>query len=91
MKAANKMTRKKTLKRIEALANSLNEDKGLEDAASILYILAGTIALENRDALNSLCMHNVLWADSALKAIQSADVTEGTPPPKSNIMLPGEE
>lgn len=64
------MTQKRTLKLIESLANSLNKEKGMGDAASILFILAGTIALKNEDALKSLCLHNVLWAEQALKAVQ---------------------
>ena len=77
------MTRKRTLKLIENLANALNKEKGMEDAASIMYVLAGTIALESEEALNSLCMHNVVWADQTLKAIQDAAKVEGgTPPPK---------
>ena len=77
------MTRKKTLKLIENLANTLNKEGGMEDAASIMYILAGTIALENKEALNSLCLHNVVWADQTLKAIQSASETDGgTPSPE---------
>ena len=62
------MTRKKTLKLIENLANALNKQKGMEDAASIMYVLAGTIALESEEALSSLCIHNVVWADHTLKA-----------------------
>ena len=77
------MTRKRTLKLIENLANTLNKEKGMEDAASIMYVLAGTIALESEEALNSLCMHNVVWADQTLKAIQAAGkVDGGTPPPE---------
>ena len=54
----------------------------MEDAASIMYVLAGTIALENEEALSSLCLHNVVWADQTLKAIQSPNkVDGGTPPP----------
>jgi hypothetical protein len=84
------MTRKRTLKLIENLANALNKQKGMEDAASIMYVLAGTIALENEEALNSLCMHNVVWADQTLKAIQSANkVDGGTPPPQ--IIPPKDE
>ena len=75
------MTRKKTLKLIENLANTLNKEKGMEDAASIMYVLAGTIALENEEALNSLCIHNVMWADSVLKAINNSQTDGGTPPP----------
>jgi len=76
------MTRKRTLKLIENLANALNKEKGMEDAASIMYILAGTIALDNEEALKSLCMYNVVWADQALKAIQSQQKDGGTPPPE---------
>jgi len=83
------MTRKRTLKLIENLANSLNKEEGLEDAASIMFVLAGAIALENEEALNSLCIHNVMWADQTLKAIQSSQEDGGTPPPK--IILPGDE
>ncbi|MAH47186.1 hypothetical protein CMI37_15270 [Candidatus Pacearchaeota archaeon] len=76
------MTRKKTLKLIENLAITLNKEKGMEDAASVMYVLAGTIALDNEEALSSLCMHNVIWADQTLKAIQSSSkVDGGTPPP----------
>ena len=67
------MTRKRTLKVIENLANTLNKEKGMEDAASVMYVLAGTIALKNEEALHALCMHNVQWADQVLKAIQSKD------------------
>tara|TARA_B100000029_G_C16986052_1_gene745581 strand:- start:243 stop:497 length:255 start_codon:yes stop_codon:yes gene_type:complete len=84
------MTRKKTLKVIESLAESLNKEEEMEDAASILYVLAGTIALDNKDALNSLCIHNVMWADQTLKAItRSQEEDGGTPKPK--IILPGDE
>ena len=83
------MTRKRTLKTIENLATQLNKEKGMEDAASILYVLAGTIALENEEALHSLCMHNVVWADQTLKAIQTHQKDGGTPRPE--IILPGEE
>jgi len=75
------MTRKRTLKLIENLASALNKQKGMEDAASIMYVLAGTIALESEEALNSLCIHNVVWADHTLKAIQSQQKDGGTPPP----------
>ena len=64
------MTRKKTLKLIENLANALNKEKGMEEAASVMYILAGTIALDSEEALKSLCIHNVMWAEQALKAVQ---------------------
>ena len=84
------MTRKKTLKLIENLANTLNKEEGLEDAASIMFVLAGTIALENEEALNSLCVHNVMWADQTLRAMQSHK-DGGTPPPENKIILPGEE
>ena len=73
------MTRKKTLKLIENLANTLNKEKGMEDAASVMYVLAGTIALENEEVLSGLCMHNVAWADQVLKAIQESQTT-GDPP-----------
>ena len=82
------MTRKRTLKLIENLANTLNKKKGMEDAASIMYVLAGTIALESEEALNSLCMHNVVWADHTLKAIKEAQKDGGTPPPE---MIPPED
>ena len=72
------MTRNKTLKLIENLATSLNKEKGMEDAASILYVLAGTIALNSEEALNSLCIHNVMWADQTLKAI-TPQKEEGEP------------
>jgi len=74
------MTRKKTLKLIENLANTLNKEKGMEDAASVMYVLAGTVALENEEVLNGLCMHNVAWADQVLKAIQESHTT-GDPLP----------
>ncbi|MAF43695.1 MAG: hypothetical protein CMI54_05965 [Parcubacteria group bacterium] len=83
------MTKKRTLKQIENLATALNKEKGYEDAASIMYVLAGTIALDNEEALHSLCVHNVLWADQILKAIQSSGEDKGTPQPK--IILPGDE
>jgi len=80
-----RMTKKRTLKLIENLANTLNKEKGMEDAASIMYVLAGTIALDSEEALNSLCIHNVLWADQTLKAIQqSNEVDGGTAPPDMN-------
>ena len=85
------MTKKRTLKLIESLANTLNKEKGMEDAASILYVLAGTVALESEEALNALCMHNVVWADQTLKAIQAHQKDGGTPPPENKIILPGEE
>ena len=72
------MTRKKTLKLIENLANSLSKEKGTEDAASILYVLAGTIALDNEEALNSLCIHNIMWADQTLKAMQENQKKDNT-------------
>ena len=75
------MTRKKTLKLIENLANTLHKEKGMEDAASIMYVLAGTIALDNKDALNALCVYNVMWADQTLKAIQEAQKDEEDPSP----------
>jgi hypothetical protein len=78
------MTRKRTLKLIENLANTLNKEKGMEDAASIMYVLAGTIALESEEALSSLCMHNVVWADHTLKAIQSQQKDGETPPPPTS-------
>jgi len=77
------MTRKKTLKLIENLANALNKEKGMEEAASIMYVLAGTIALGSEEALNSLCMHNVIWADQTLKAVQEAQGNGDTPPPEA--------
>jgi len=83
------MTRRKTLKLIENLANTLSKEKGMEDAASIMYILAGTIALDSEDALKSLCMYNVVWADQALKAVQSQQKDGGTPPPE--IIPPEDE
>ena len=83
------MTRKKTLKLIENLANTLNKEKGMGDAASIMYILAGTIALDSEDALKSLCMYNVVWADQALKAVQESQKDGGTPPPE--IIPPKDE
>jgi hypothetical protein len=85
------MTKKRTLKLLENLASDLEKSKGMEDASSILYVLAGTIALENEDALHSLCMHNVVWADQTLKAIQSHQKDGGTPRPENKIILPGEE
>ena len=81
------MTRKKTLKLIENLANTLSKEKGMEDAASIVYVLAGTVALDNEEILSSLCMHNVLWADQTLKSIQQQEKSGGTPPP---LILPGQ-
>ena len=86
------MTKKRTLKLIENLANTLNKEKGMEDAASIMYVLAGTIALDSEEALNSLCIHNVLWADQALKAIQqSNEVDGGTAPPDMNLPKASED
>ena len=76
------MTRKKTLKLIENLANTLNKEKGMEDAASIMYVLAGAVALDNKEALNSLCIYNVMWADQTLKAVQESQKDGGTPPPE---------
>jgi hypothetical protein len=64
------MTRKKTLKLVENLANTLNKEKGMEDAATVMYVLAGTIALDNEEVLSNLSMHNIVWADQVLKAIQ---------------------
>jgi hypothetical protein len=81
-KAANDMTRKRTLKLIENLANTLSKEKDMEDAASIMYVLAGAIALDNKEALNSLCIYNVMWADQTLKAVQEAQKDGGTPPPE---------
>ena len=86
------MTRKKTLKLIENLANTLNKEKDMEDAASIMYVLAGAIALDNKEALNSLCVYNVMWADQTLKAIQESQKPQkdgGTPRPE--IIPPEEE
>jgi hypothetical protein len=83
------MTRKRTLKLIENLANTLSKEKGMDDAASVMYVLAGTIALENEEALNSLCVHNVVWADQTLKAIQESQKNGGTPPPE--IVPPKDE
>ena len=76
------MTRKKTLKLIENLANALNKEKGMEEAASVMYVLAGTIALDSEEALKSLCIHNVMWAEQALKAVQEGQKDGGTPPPE---------
>ena len=76
------ITRKRTLKLIENLANTLNKEKGMEDAASIMYVLAGAVALDNEEALNSLCVYNVMWADQTLKAIQESQKNGGTPPPE---------
>jgi len=81
------MTRKKTLKLIESLALSLSKEKGMEDAASIMYVLAGTIALNNKEALNSLCIHNVMWADQTLKAMKSQHNDE---PPETSQGAPSE-
>ena len=64
------MTRKKTLKLVENLANTLNKEKGMEDAATVIYVLAGTIALDSEEVLSGLAMHNIVWADQVLKAIQ---------------------
>jgi len=80
------MTRKRTLKLIENLADTLNKEKGMEGAASIMFVLAGTIALDNEEALNSLCIHNVMWADQTLRAMQSQR-DGGTPKPESKIIL----
>ena len=81
------MTRKKSIKLLENLGNALNKEKDLEEAASIIYILAGTVALKNKEALSSLCMHNVVWANEALKAVQRGQEEEK----KSKIILPNEE
>lgn len=81
------MTRKKSIKLLENLGNSLNKHKDLEEAASVVYILAGTVALDNKEALTSLCMHNVMWANEALKAVQRGQEEEG----KNKIILPNEE
>ena len=83
------MAKKSTLKRLEALADALSKQEGMEDAASVLFVLAGTMALENKEILKSLCMHNVIWADQTLKAIQSSQKDGGTPRP--DIILPGDE
>ena len=83
------MARKSTLKRLEGLAEALNGQKGMEDAASVLYVLAGTIALGSKEALHSLCMHNVIWAEQTLKAVQEAQKDGGTPPPET--IPPGDE
>ena len=79
---------------VESLADSLNKEEETKDAASILYVLAGTLALDSKEALNSLCMHNVIWADQTLKAIRHSQKDGGTPPPdppSGKIILPGEE
>ena len=77
------MTRKKTLKLIENLANTLSKEKDMDDAASVMYVLAGAIALDNKEALNSLCIYNVMWADQTLKAVQESQEDGGTPPPEN--------
>ena len=81
------MTRKKAIKLLENLGSALDKEKKLGEAASVIYILAGTVALDNEEALSSLCMHNVIWADEALKAVQRGQEEEK----KSKIILPGEE
>ena len=83
------MAKKSTLKRLEDLADALSKQEGMEDAASVLFVLAGTMALDNKEILKSLCMHNVIWADQTLKAIQENQKDGGTPRPK--IILPGDE
>jgi len=82
------MTRKRALKLLENLGSSLEKEKKLEDAASIIYILAGTVALDNDEALRSLCHHNAAWAAEALRIVQENQKDGGTPPPESPLILP---
>ena len=82
------MTRKRTLKLLENLGNSLEKEKGLEDAASIIYVLAGTVALGNEEALRSLCHHNATWAAEALRIVQKNQEGGDPPPPVSPLILP---
>lgn len=82
------MTRNKALKLLENLGNSLQKEKDLEEAASVIFILAGTVALNNKEALLSLSHHNALWAAEAVRALQSQGEDGETPPSESPLILP---
>tara|TARA_B100001123_G_C15278985_1_gene1013259 strand:- start:179 stop:430 length:252 start_codon:yes stop_codon:yes gene_type:complete len=82
------MTRKKALKLLEGLGSSFEKEKGLEDAASVIFVLAGTVALGNEEALRSLCHHNATWAAEALRIVQENQKNDEAPPPESPLILP---
>tara|TARA_B100000287_G_C20648548_1_gene786040 strand:- start:1345 stop:1614 length:270 start_codon:yes stop_codon:yes gene_type:complete len=82
------MTKKRALKLLESLGNSLEKEKGLEDAASVIYVLAGTVALDNKEALSSLCHHNATWAAEALRIVQENQKNETASPPSNETTPP---
>tara|TARA_R100000808_G_C2123513_1_gene134237 strand:+ start:886 stop:1137 length:252 start_codon:yes stop_codon:yes gene_type:complete len=82
------MTRKKALKLLEGLGSSFEKEKGLEDAASVIFVLAGTVALGNEEALRSLCHHNATWAAEALRIVQENQKNDEASPPESPLILP---